>query len=82
MPPASFRYVSGAPKTFARSDLDQPGRANSARSAAHISPPATRFPFVILKAGTLDDPALYGAQQMAIHTADKQARGGGAIAPP
>jgi hypothetical protein len=24
MPPEGFRYVSGTPKTFARSDLDQP----------------------------------------------------------
>jgi hypothetical protein len=28
---------------------------------------------VVLKVGTLDDPSLYGAPQMAIYTLDKQA---------
>ena len=28
---------------------------------------------MILKVGTLDDPSLYGAPQMAIYTLDKQA---------
>jgi hypothetical protein len=31
------------------------------------------LPAVILKVGTLDDPALFGAPQMAIFTIDKQA---------
>ena len=30
------------------------------------------MPFVILKIGTLDDPSLYDALQMAIYTLDKQ----------
>jgi hypothetical protein len=31
------------------------------------------LPAVILKAGTFDDPTLFGAAQMAIYTVDKQA---------
>jgi hypothetical protein len=32
----------------------------------------TGLPLIILKVGTLDDPSLFGAPQMAIYTVDKQ----------
>jgi hypothetical protein len=73
MPPKGFRYVSGAPKTFTRSDLDQPvTREFCENCGTHLATRRPDLPLVILKVGTLDDPSLYGAPQMAIHTLDKQ----------
>jgi len=73
MPPKGFRYVKGAPKTFARSDLKAPvTREFCANCGTHLTTRRTDMPFVILKIGTLDDPSLFGAPQMAIHTLDKQ----------
>jgi hypothetical protein len=73
MPPEGFRYVSGTPKAFARSDLEQPvTREFCETCGTHI---ATRRPglnAVVLKVGTLDDPSLFGAPQMAIYAVDRQ----------
>ena len=64
MPPEGFRYVRGAPKTFTRSDLDQPvTREFCETCGTHLANRNPRFPFVILKIGTLDDPALYGVRK-------------------
>jgi len=72
MPPDGFRYVSGQPKTFARSDLEKPvTREFCEECGTHMVTRRQDLPFVILKIGTLDDPAVF-APQMAIHTADKQ----------
>ena len=39
MPPEGFRYVSGTPKTFTRSDLDQPvTREFCANCGTHLTP--------------------------------------------
>jgi hypothetical protein len=73
MPPEGFRYVSGAPKSFTRDDLDRPvTREFCGNCGAHLTTRRTDLPFVILKVGTLDDPTLYGVPQMAIYTIDKQ----------
>jgi hypothetical protein len=73
MPLKGFRYVRGAPKTFTRSDLDQPvTREFCANCGAHLTTRRTDMPLVILKVGTLDNPSLYGAPQMAIYTCDKR----------
>lgn len=73
MPPDGFRYVSGAPKSFTRDDLDAPvTREFCETCGTHLVTRSPLVPLVILKIGTLDDPALYGAPQMAIHTADRQ----------
>jgi len=73
MPPEGFRYVSGAPKGFARDDLDQPvTREFCENCGTHLATRRPGLPFVILKVGTLDDPSLYGAPQMAIFTVDRQ----------
>jgi hypothetical protein len=73
MPPKGFRYVSGAPKTFSRNDLDQPViREFCSNCGTHLTTRRTDMPFVILKIGTLDDPSLCGAPQMAIYAVDKQ----------
>jgi hypothetical protein len=73
MPPDGFRYVSGAPKTFAREDLPAPvTREFCETCGTHLTTRRPDLPMVILKVGTLDDPALFGAPQMAIFTVDRQ----------
>jgi hypothetical protein len=73
MPPAGFSYTKGAPKTFTRSDLENAvTREFCADCGTHIATRRPGLPMVILKAGTLDDPSLYGVPQMAIYTVDKQ----------
>jgi hypothetical protein len=73
MPPDGFRYVRGAPKTFTRSDLEQPvTREFCADCGAHLTTRAPGLPFVVLKVGTLDEPSLYVGPRIAIHTLDKQ----------
>jgi hypothetical protein len=73
MPPEGFRYVKGAPKSFARSDLEHAvTREFCENCGAHIATRRPGLPFVILKIGTLDDPSLYGGPKMAIYTIDKQ----------
>jgi hypothetical protein len=73
MPPAGFNYSKGAPKTFTRSDLENAvTREFCADCGTHIATRRPGLPMVILKAGTLDDPSLYGLPQMAIYTVDKQ----------
>jgi hypothetical protein len=72
MPPAGFSYTKGAPKTFTRSDLENAvTREFCADCGTHIATRRPGLPMVILKAGTLDDPSLYGVPQMAIYTVDK-----------
>ena len=73
MPPAGFHYTKGAPKTFTRNDLENAvTREFCAECGTHIATRRPGLPMVILKAGTLDDPSLYGVPQMAIYTVDKQ----------
>jgi len=73
MPPKGFRYVTGAPKTFTRSDLDQPvTREFCGNCGTHLTTRRLDLGFVILKVGTLDHPSLYGGPKMAMHTLDKQ----------
>jgi hypothetical protein len=73
MPPEGFSYTKGTPKQFTRSDLERAvTREFCAQCGTHI---LTRRPgqkSIILKAGTLDDPGLFGVPQMAIYTVDKQ----------
>jgi hypothetical protein len=74
VPAGGFRYVEGAPKQFARADLDKPAtREFCAECGTHLTTRIPRDPsIVILKVGTLDDPAAYGAPQAAIWIADAQ----------
>jgi hypothetical protein len=73
MPPEGFRYVSGTPQAFSRSNLDQPVRRELRdKRGAHLTSRRPGLPLVILKAGTLDCPSLFGAPRMAICTLDKQ----------
>lgn len=73
LPQAGFHYTKGAPKTFARADLEQPvTREFCPDCGTHLVTRRPDMPMVILKVGTLDDPRQFGAPQMAIYTCDKQ----------
>ncbi len=74
MPAEGFSYVEGEPTQFARSDLDGPAtREFCGTCGTHILTRTPRNPtMVILKIGTLDDPAAYEGPQAAIWIADKQ----------
>ena len=74
LPEDGFRYTSGAPGTFTRPDLDRAvSREFCPTCGTHV---VTRIPwrdYVVLKVGTLDDPATgYGGPSAAIYTIDKE----------
>jgi Uncharacterized conserved protein len=66
---SDFAYFSGTPKTFARSDLDTPvARDFCPECGTHLSLRSPRTPGVVLvKVGTLDDPAVYGKPGLAVY---------------
>lgn len=75
VPEDDFTFTSGTARAFARSDLDRAvTREFCPRCGTHV---ITRLPGrgqVVLKIGTLDDPAAgYGGPRMAIYTCDAQA---------
>ncbi|MEA2910531.1 MAG: hypothetical protein QOJ15_2612 [Bradyrhizobium sp.] len=74
MPIGGFSYSKGTPKQFTRSDLKAAvTREFCAECGTHLTTQRPGLPAVILKVGTLDDPSLFAAPQMAIFTIDKQA---------
>ena len=75
VPAEGFTYTQGMPSQFTRSDIDNAvTREFCPRCGTQI---ATRVPMlphlVLLKVGTLDDPAAFGIPEMAIFTVDRQA---------
>lgn len=73
IPPDGFSYTKGVPKTFSRSDIDHPvTREFCAECGTHIATRRQDMPMVVLKIGTLDDPAKFGGPKMAIFTIDMQ----------
>ena len=69
-----FSYTKGTPKQFTRSDLEGAvTREFCAECGTHMTTRRPGLSAVNVKAGTLDDPALFGTPQMAIFTVDKQA---------
>jgi hypothetical protein len=74
MPDGGFTYAKGTPKQFMRSDLENPvTREFCAECGTHLLTRAATLPgAVLLKVGTLDDPSVFDAPQMAIFTIDKQ----------
>jgi hypothetical protein len=74
MPPEGFEYTSGAPRQFARDDLERAvTREFCGDCGTHLLNRRPGLRAIILKAGTFDDPSLFGMAQMAINTRDKQA---------
>jgi hypothetical protein len=74
IPEQGFRYTAGKPKTYKRADLDKAvTREFCDVCGTHIITRAPAAPgVVILKRGTLDEPAAYGNPQMAIFLCDRQ----------
>jgi hypothetical protein len=74
MPPEGFAYTKGVPKQFRRADLENAvTREFCADCGTHILTRRPGLEQLVLKAGTLDDPAAgYGGPKMAIYTIDKQ----------
>jgi hypothetical protein len=73
MPIDGFSYTKGTPKTFTRSDLEGAvTREFCAECGTHLITRRPGLPAVVLKIGTLDDPALFGSSKMAIFTVDQQ----------
>lgn len=74
IPEGGFRYTSGTPKIFRRSDLPQPvAREFCGECGTHLAARTPHAPgIVIVKRGTLDDPAIFGNPQIAIFTCDLQ----------
>jgi hypothetical protein len=74
MPIGGYTYAKGAPKFFSRSDLEGAvTREFCAECGTHLITRRPGLPAVVLKVGTLDDPALFGTPKLAIYTIDKQA---------
>ena len=74
MPVDGFRYTNGTPRRFARSDLEKPRTREFCETCGtHLTTRRIGLEAVILKVGTLDDPALFGGPEVAIYTIDKQA---------
>ena len=72
MKPDEFRYTKGAPKQFARGDLEKPvTREFCPDCGTHLVTRPQR-PVVVVKVGTLDAPKLFGGPQAAIYTIDQQ----------
>jgi hypothetical protein len=73
MPGEGFRWSKGAPQGFARDDLERPvTREFCAKCGTHLVSRPFGMTGVIIKVGTLDDPARFEGPQMAIFTVDKQ----------
>lgn len=74
MPEDGFTYAKGQPQAFARSDLEAPAvREFCPTCGTHL---VTRSPrakgLVLIKAGTLDDPSIFGMPQAALYTREMQ----------
>ncbi|MBD3665856.1 GFA family protein [Sulfitobacter aestuariivivens] len=73
LPVSGFEWTKGAPRTFTRSDLDAPvTRTFCETCGTHITTELTDGERLVLKVGTLDDPATFGGPRAAIHMADQQ----------
>ena len=74
MPADGFTYTKGAPKGFARSDIERPvTREFCPDCGTHLTTRLDGFPAVVVKVGTMDDPAQFGGPDIALFTCDRQA---------
>ena len=69
-----FAFTKGEPKTFQRSDLPDPRiRHFCPTCGTHLTTRPQSGPWVVVKVGTLDDPAgAYGGPDVAIFMKDAQ----------
>lgn len=73
VPKDQFRYTDGTAKQFARSDLDNPRKRDFCPTCGtHLLTRPPGRDYVVVKVGTLDDPAQLDTPEIAIHTADMQ----------
>lgn len=74
MPEDSFQFTQGRPKSYSKADLTDPvTRYFCPDCGTHLTAQAPGANGVtIIKVGTLDDPSIYTAPDMAIWTKDKQ----------
>ncbi len=73
LPSDGFHYTSGQPRSFTRSDLEKPvTREFCGTCGTHLVTLRPGQDIVILKVGTLDEPAAYGGPGAAIYTRDRQ----------
>lgn len=73
IPPEGFAYTAGTPRQFRRPDLETPvTREFCALCGTHLVTRRPGLPQIVVKLGTLDDPAAFGGPQMAIFTEDIQ----------
>jgi hypothetical protein len=74
VPEANFRYTKGTSAKFTRDDIDNPVTREFCGNCG--TPILTRSPgapgAVILKVGSLDEPADFGMPQVAIYMCDAQ----------
>ncbi|MEC9432294.1 MAG: GFA family protein [Pseudomonadota bacterium] len=74
MPEDGFAWTQGTPATFTRSDIESPRtREYCPTCGTHMTTRLPGRPLVVVKVGTLDDPAgAYGGPTLAIFTCDAQ----------
>lgn len=74
MPADGFTYTQGEPSQFTRTDIENARtRDFCARCGTHLVTRLPDRPAVVVKVGTLDDPAgAYGGPKAAIYTVDLQ----------
>lgn len=73
MPAAGFSWTKAEPKAFTRSDIEGAvTREFCPECGTHMVTRRPGLPAVIVKVGTLDDPALFEGPQMAIYMVDAQ----------
>lgn len=73
MPAEGFSYTKGIPKIFKRPDIERAvTREFCEECGTHILTRRPDLPQVVLKIGTLDDPASVYSPRMAIFTKDRQ----------
>jgi hypothetical protein len=73
MPAIEFGYTKGRPASFTRSNIARPvTREFCGNCGTHLITRLPDFPSVVLKVGSLDDPARYGGPNAAIFLCDKQ----------
>ena len=73
IPPEGFTYTQGTPARFAHPDLPSPRTSEFCPTCGtHLTTIRPNAPEIVVKIGTLDDPAAYRGPKAAIHCAEMQ----------